>query len=75
MLCVHGFFHSFDVVNLGEMVCIMSILTTKSTREFILEVIVPSLSRLIVIVSPLGFLVALILVAPRGRVLLGFISS
>jgi hypothetical protein len=63
MSCVHGFFHSFEVRNLGAMVCIISILAIESTREVSLEVIVPPLSRLIVIVDPIG------------RVLLGVISS
>jgi hypothetical protein len=72
---IHGFFHPFEVNNLGEMVCIMSILTTESTGEVSLEIIVPPLSWLIVTVSPLGFLVILNLVAPRGMVLLGVISS
>jgi hypothetical protein len=29
----HGFFHLFEVGNLGEMVIVMSMLTTKSARE------------------------------------------
>jgi hypothetical protein len=73
--CIHGFFHPFEIVNLGKMVSIMSIFTTKSAREVSLEVIVLPLSWLIVIVSPLGVLVSLILVAPSGMVLLGVISS
>jgi hypothetical protein len=74
-LHVHGLFHLFEVSNLGEMVCIISILTTESTREVCLEVIFPPLLWLIVIVFPLGVFLASILVSPRGRFLLGVISS
>jgi hypothetical protein len=76
MLRVHGFFHLFEVENLGAMVSIISILTTYSSREVISEVIGLLLSWFIVInVSPLGVLVSLILVAPNGTILLGVISS
>jgi hypothetical protein len=51
-------------------VCIMSILTTESAREVSLEVIVPPLSWLAFIVSPLG-----VLVSQSGRVFSRFISS
>jgi hypothetical protein len=53
-LHVHGFFHLFEIRNLGEMVSRISILTTESAREISLKVIVLSLSWLIVIVSALG---------------------
>jgi hypothetical protein len=35
---VHGFFHPFEVRNLGAMVCVMSMLTENSVREVCLEV-------------------------------------
>jgi hypothetical protein len=73
-LCVHGFFHLFEIDNLGELFIIMSILTIKSIREVSSEVIVLLLSWLIVIVSPLGVMVALILVPPDEIVFLGVIS-
>jgi hypothetical protein len=36
--CVHGIFHQFEVSNLGAMMSIMTMLTTKITREVHLEV-------------------------------------
>jgi hypothetical protein len=72
-LCVHGFFHLLEVNNLGAMVCIMSILTTKSAREVSPKIVVV-LPLSFVIIVPLGVLVALIIFAPNGMVLLGVIS-
>jgi hypothetical protein len=74
MLCVHGFFHPFEFRNLGEMVCIMSIITIKSARVFIPNIVVV-LPLSFVIIVPLGVLVSLILVPPSRMVLLGAISS
>jgi hypothetical protein len=54
MLRVHGFFQPLEVDNLGAMVSIMSILTTKSAREFCPEIVVV-LPWLFVVVVPLGF--------------------
>jgi uncharacterized protein with PQ loop repeat len=71
---VHGFFHPFEAYNLGEMVCIMSILTTKNAREFSPNIVVVLPLSFFIIVL-LGVLVALILIAPSGMVLLGVISS
>jgi uncharacterized membrane protein len=51
----------------------MTMLTTKGTREVRLEVVVvPPLA--FVVISPLGVLVPLILVAPSRLVLLGVVS-
>jgi hypothetical protein len=61
--------------NLGTMVSIMSILTTKSTREVRPEIVVVVLPLEFVIIVPLGVLVSLILVAPKGMILLGIIFS
>jgi hypothetical protein len=44
VLGVHGFFHLFEIENLGEMVSIMSIFTTSSAREVSSKVIVLPLS-------------------------------
>jgi hypothetical protein len=74
MLCIHGFFHLFEVIKLGEMVCIMSILTTESIREVSPNIVV-LLPLSFVIIFPLGVLVALILIVPSGMDLLGVISS
>jgi hypothetical protein len=71
---VHGVFHLFEVRNLGEMVCIVSILTTESAREVSSKIVVV-LPLSFVIIFPLWVLVALILVSPSGMVLLGVISS
>jgi hypothetical protein len=70
---VHGIFHLFEVGNLGEMVSIMTMLTSKSTREVHLEVVVV-VPPLAFFIAPLGVLVPLVLVAPNRLVLLGVIS-
>ena len=73
-LCIHGFFHPFVIRNLGEMVSIMTKLTTNSIKEVSSEVfiVVPPLE--FVFISPMGVLVTLVLVAPRRLILLGVIS-
>jgi hypothetical protein len=70
---IHRFFHLFKVNYLGEMVSIMAIFITKGAREVFLKVIF-ILSLAFVVISPLGVLVPLILLAPNRLVLLGFIS-
>jgi hypothetical protein len=70
-----GFFHPFEVRNLGAMVSIMSILTAKSAREVRSEVFVVFLPLAFVVTVPLGVLVTLILVSPNGLVLLGVVSA
>jgi hypothetical protein len=58
------FFHPFKVNNLREMVSIMAILTAKGTREVCPKIVV-ILPLAFVVISPLGVLVPLILVAPE----------
>jgi hypothetical protein len=70
MLCVHGFFHSFEVGNLGAMVSIMPILTTNFAMEVRPNIFIV-LSLSFVILVPLGVLVALILVYPSYSCPLG----
>jgi hypothetical protein len=74
MWSISGFFHPFKVNDLREMVSIMAILTAKGTREVCLKIVV-ILPLVFVIISPLGVLVPLILVAPDRLVLLGVIPS
>ena len=62
-------FHLFEVRNLGKMVSIISILTTKSARE-VCPKIVFVLPHSFVVVVPLGCLAS-----PREMVLLGVMSS
>jgi hypothetical protein len=56
-------FQPFEINNLGEMMSVMTELTTKSTREDGFNIVTP---LAFVIISPLGVLVPLVLVAPRG---------
>jgi hypothetical protein len=70
---IHGIFHPFEFIDLGIVLSIMTMLNTKGIREVRLEVVVvPPLA--FVVISPLGVLVPLILVAPNRLVLLGVIS-
>jgi hypothetical protein len=69
---ISRFFHPFKVNNLREMVSIMAILTAKGTREVFLKIVV-ILPLAFVVISPLGVLVPLILVAPDRLVLLGVV--
>jgi hypothetical protein len=71
---ISGLFHPFKVSNLREMVSIMAILTSKSTREVCPKIVV-ILSLAFVIIAPFRVLVPLILVAPERLVLLGVIPS
>jgi hypothetical protein len=52
----------------------MTMLTAKGTREVRLEVVVVVPPLVFVVISPLGVLVPLILVAPNRLVLLGVVS-
>jgi hypothetical protein len=72
---IHGFFHPFEVGNLGTMVSIMPIFTTKSIGEVHLEVVIVVLPLVFVVIVPLGVLVTLILVPPSRLVFLGVIST
>jgi hypothetical protein len=65
-------FQSFEINDLGAMVSVMTELTTKGTREACFNIISP---LAFVIIAPLGFLVALVLVAPSGLVLWGLIPA
>jgi hypothetical protein len=65
-------FQPFEISDLGEMVSVMTELTTKSAREDGFNIISP---LAFVIISPLGVLVPLVLVAPSGLVLWGLIPA
>jgi hypothetical protein len=65
-------FQPFEIRDLGAMVSVMTELTTKSTREDGFNIISP---LAFVIISPLGVLVPLVLVAPSGLVLWGLIPA
>jgi hypothetical protein len=53
MWSTSGLFHSFEVGNFREMVCIMTILTTNGTREVFTK-IVGVFSLVFVFISPPG---------------------
>jgi hypothetical protein len=65
-------FQPFEISDLGAMVSVMTKLTTKSTREDGFNSISP---LEFVVISPLGVLVFLVLVAPSGLVLWGLIPT
>jgi hypothetical protein len=65
-------FQPFEISDLGAMVSVMTELTTKSTRVDGFNIILP---LAFVVVAPLGVLVPLVLVAPRGLILLGLIPA
>jgi hypothetical protein len=65
-------FHPFEFKKLREMVGIMSILTAKGTREVCSKSVV-ILPLAFFVISPLGVLVPLVLVAPGWLVLLGVV--
>jgi hypothetical protein len=67
-------FQPFEIGDLGEMMSVMAKLTTKSTREVGFNIVVISPLALIII-SPLGVLIPLVLVAPSGLVLWGLIPT
>ena len=58
-------FQPFEISDLGAMVSVMTELTTKGTREDGFNIILP---LAFVVIAPLGVLVPLVLVAPRGLV-------
>jgi hypothetical protein len=68
---VHGIFNLFEVDNLGAMVSIITMLTTKSAREVLLKRVVVFPPLAFVFIFPLGVLVTLVLVSPSRLVLLG----
>jgi hypothetical protein len=65
-------FQPFEINNLGAMVSVMTELTTKGTREDGFNIISP---LAFVIITPLGVLVPLVLVAPSWLVLWGLIPT
>ena len=65
-------FESFEISDLGEMVGVMTVHATKSTRVDGFDSIPPLAS---VVVAPLGVLVPLVLVSPRGLVLWGMVPA
>jgi hypothetical protein len=71
---IHGIFHPFKVDDLGAMVSIMTMLATKTTREFFPKVIVFVPPLAFVFISPLGVMVALVLVSP-SRFIFGEVIS
>jgi hypothetical protein len=65
-------FQPFEIYNLGAMVGVMTVHATKSTRVDGFDSIPPLAS---VVIAPLGVLVPLVLVAPRGLVLWGMVPA
>jgi hypothetical protein len=65
-------FQPFEISDLGAMMSVMTEITTKGTRLDGFNIIFP-LS--FVVISPLGVLVPLVLVAPRGLVLWGMVPA
>jgi hypothetical protein len=65
-------FQPFEISNLGEMVSVMTIDATKSTRVDGFNIIPP---LEFVVIAPLGVLVPLVLVAPSGLMLWGWIPT
>ena len=65
-------FQSFEICDLGAMVSVMAVYATKSTRVIGFNSIPPLAS---VVIAPLGVLVPLVLVAPRGLVLWGMVPA
>jgi hypothetical protein len=63
-------FQPFEISDLGAMMSVMAELTTKGTREVGFNIIVIS-PLAFIIISPLGVLIPLVLVAPSGLVLWG----
>jgi hypothetical protein len=67
-------FQPFEISDLGAMMSVMVELTTKGTREVGFNIIVIS-PLVLIIITPLGVLMPLVLVAPSGLVLLGLIPA
>jgi hypothetical protein len=66
-------FQPFEINNLGEMMSVMAEFTTKGTREDGFNIISPL--AFVIIISPLGVLVPLVLVSPNWLVLWGLIPA
>jgi hypothetical protein len=71
MWAITRFFHPFKVSDLGAMVSIVTKLTAKGKREVGSNIVF--LPLFFVVVSPLGVLIPLVLVAPSRLVLLGLV--
>jgi hypothetical protein len=67
-------FQPFEIIDLGERMSVMAEITTKGTREVGFNIIV-IFPLAFIIISPLGVLVPLVLVAPSGLVLWGLIPT
>ena len=68
------FFTPFEIIDLGEMMSVMTELTTKGTMEVgFNSIFISPLTP--IIISPLGVPIPLVLVAPSGLVLLGLIPA
>jgi hypothetical protein len=67
-------FQPFEISDLGAMMSVMVVLTTKGAREDGFNIVVIS-PLAFIIISPLGVLVPLVLVAPSGLVLWGLIPT
>jgi hypothetical protein len=67
-------FQLFEINDLGAMMSVMAELTTKGTREVVFNIIFIS-PLVLIIISPLGVLIPLVLVSPSGLVLLGLIPT
>jgi hypothetical protein len=65
-------FQSFEISDLWEMVSVMTIYTTKSTRGDGFNSVTP---LVFVVIAPLGVLVPLVRVAPSGWMLWGLIPA
>jgi hypothetical protein len=65
-------FQPFEINDLGEMVSVMTKLTTKGTRENGFNIISP---LAFVVIAPLRVLVPLVLIAPSGLILWGLIPA
>jgi hypothetical protein len=67
-------FQPFEISDFGEMMSVMAELITKGTREVgFNNIVISPLTP--VIISPLGVLIPLVLVAPNGLVLLGLMPG
>jgi hypothetical protein len=65
-------FQPFEISDLEAMISVMAKITTKGTREYSFNIISPFA---FIMISPLGVLVPLVLVAPSWLVLWGLIPS
>ena len=65
-------FQPLEISDLGEMVGVMTVHTTKSTRVDSFNSVLP---LAFVVISPLGVLVPLVLIAPSGLMFWGLIPA